>query len=106
MPRAIGAFRQAGVPVEAYPVDYQTVGRKDLWRFSGSLSGGIVKADSAVHEWLGLFVYWITGRIPSLVPRSSRSETADLRRDQRFSLGSCRRRFGACLGNDYSGSNH
>jgi uncharacterized SAM-binding protein YcdF (DUF218 family) len=68
MPRAIGAFRQAGFPVEAYPVDYQTAGWEDLWKFSGSLAGGIVKTNAAVREWLGLFVYWVTGRISVLFP--------------------------------------
>ncbi len=68
MPRAIGAFRQAGFPVEAYPVDYQTGGWEDLWVFSGSLMGGIGRTDTAVHEWLGLFAYRITGRIPVLFP--------------------------------------
>jgi uncharacterized SAM-binding protein YcdF (DUF218 family) len=68
MPRAIGAFRQAGFPVEAYPVDYQTDGWKDLWSFPGSLMGGIKRLDTAVHEWLGLLAYWITGRIPVLFP--------------------------------------
>jgi uncharacterized SAM-binding protein YcdF (DUF218 family) len=68
MPRAIGAFRQAGFPVEAYPVDYKTDGWGDLWKVSSSLMGGIRKTDTAVHEWLGLFAYWITGRIPVLFP--------------------------------------
>src|SRR3974377_1741275 len=68
MPRAIGAFRQAGFPVEAYPVDYQTDGWKDLWGLPGSLMGGIKGLDTAVHEWLGLLAYWITGRIPVLFP--------------------------------------
>ena len=68
MPRAIGAFRQAGFPVEAYPVNYQTAGWEDLWVFSGSLMGGIGGTDQAVHEWLGLFAYWVTGRIPVLFP--------------------------------------
>src|SRR3974390_681703 len=68
MPRAIGAFRQAGFPVEAYPVDYQTDGWKDLWSFPGSLMGGINRLNTAVHEWLGLLAYWITGRIPVLFP--------------------------------------
>jgi hypothetical protein len=40
-----------------------------LWTFSGSLKGGIAKTDGAVHEWLGLFVYWVSGRIPILFPR-------------------------------------
>ena len=30
MPRAMGAFRQAGFAVEAYPVDYQTNGWRDM----------------------------------------------------------------------------
>jgi uncharacterized SAM-binding protein YcdF (DUF218 family) len=68
MPRAIGAFRQAGFPVEAYPVDYQTDGWDDLWSFPGSLMGGINRLNIAVHEWLGLLAYWITGRIPVLFP--------------------------------------
>ena len=68
MPRAIGAFRQAGFPVEAYPVDYQTDGWEDLWGLPGSLMGGIRGLDTAVHEWLGLLAYWITGRIPVLFP--------------------------------------
>jgi uncharacterized SAM-binding protein YcdF (DUF218 family) len=68
MPRAIGAFHQAGFPVEAYPVDYQTAGWEDLWVFSGSLDSSIGKTDAAVHEWLGLFVYWVAGRIPVLFP--------------------------------------
>jgi uncharacterized SAM-binding protein YcdF (DUF218 family) len=68
MPRAIGAFRQAGFPVEAYPVNYQTDGWQDLWKFSGALMGGINKTDKAVHEWLGLLAYWATRRIPVLFP--------------------------------------
>ena len=68
MPRAIGAFRQAGFPVEAYPVDYQTDGWKDLRKISGSLLGDVNKTDAAIHEWLGLLVYWATGRIPVLFP--------------------------------------
>jgi uncharacterized SAM-binding protein YcdF (DUF218 family) len=68
MPRAIGAFRQAGFPVEAYPVNYRTDGWEDLWVFSGSLMGGTGGTDKAVHEWLGLFAYWVTGRTPVLFP--------------------------------------
>jgi uncharacterized SAM-binding protein YcdF (DUF218 family) len=68
MPRAIGAFRKAGFPVEAYPVDYQTTGPRDLLSISGTLMGGIGKTDAAVHEWLGLLAYWMTGRITRLFP--------------------------------------
>jgi uncharacterized SAM-binding protein YcdF (DUF218 family) len=69
MPRAIGAFRQTGFPVEAYPVDYQTAGWPDRWARPGSFMDGISRTDTAVHEWLGLFVYWITGRIAAPFPR-------------------------------------
>jgi len=68
MSRAMGSFRNAGFPVDAYPVDYQTSSWQDLWEFPGSLMGGIGRTDAAVHEWLGLFAYWITGRIPVLFP--------------------------------------
>src|SRR5262249_35123018 len=74
IPRAIGVFREVGFPVEAYPVDYQTVGWEDLWKISDSLMGGIGKTDEAVHEWLGLFVYWIIGRLPVLFPAQQPSE--------------------------------
>jgi uncharacterized SAM-binding protein YcdF (DUF218 family) len=74
MPRAIGVFREAGFSVEAYPVDYQTGGWGDLWAFSDSLVGRIGMTDAAVHEWLGLFVYWITGRLPVLFPGPRPSE--------------------------------
>jgi uncharacterized SAM-binding protein YcdF (DUF218 family) len=68
MPRAIGAFRKADFPVEACPVDYQTAGPAELWTPPGSLLAGVGKLDLAVHEWLGLAVYWATGRTDSLFP--------------------------------------
>ena len=63
MPRAVGVFRKAGFAVDAYPVDYLTSGAKDLWTLPGTLMGGIGITDLVVHEWIGLLVYWITGRI-------------------------------------------
>jgi uncharacterized SAM-binding protein YcdF (DUF218 family) len=63
LPRAVGVFRKEGLAVEAYPVDYRTTGTKDQWTLSRALMGGIGIMDRAVHEWNGLFVYWISGRI-------------------------------------------
>jgi uncharacterized SAM-binding protein YcdF (DUF218 family) len=74
IPRAVGAFRAVGFPVEAYPVDYRTVGREDLWSFPDSLMGRIGLTDMAVHEWVGIFVYWMTGRLPVLFPAPQSSE--------------------------------
>ena len=68
MPRAIGAFREAGFPVEAYPVDYQTNGWQDLRAVFGSLSGGLRQMDTALHEWIGLVAYRLTGKSSALLP--------------------------------------
>jgi uncharacterized SAM-binding protein YcdF (DUF218 family) len=68
MPRAIGAFRRAGFPVEAYPVDWRTRGPEDLARPFRIASDGLKRTDTAVHEWVGLVVYWLTGRSSELFP--------------------------------------
>ena len=69
MPRAVGAFRHAGFPVIAYPVGYTTTGRpEDYSAIRLEASTSLVRADVAVHEWLGLIAYRLTGRIDSLLP--------------------------------------
>ncbi len=68
MPRAIGAFRQAGFDVEAYPVDYQTNGWGDALGVFGSVSGGLGRIDNALHEWIGLIAYRLTGKTSELLP--------------------------------------
>jgi uncharacterized SAM-binding protein YcdF (DUF218 family) len=68
MPRAIGAFREAGFPVEAYPVDYKTNGWQDLGSVLGSLSAGLRQTDTALHEWIGLLAYRLTGKSSALLP--------------------------------------
>ena len=68
MPRAIAAFRAAGFPVEAYPVNWHTRGRGDAAELFTSFAGGLVMTDYAVHEWFGLVAYWLTGRTLELFP--------------------------------------
>jgi uncharacterized SAM-binding protein YcdF (DUF218 family) len=68
MPRSIGAFRQAGFPIEAYPVDWRTRGTSDLARPFQSVSEGLRRTDTAAREWVGLVVYWIAGRTSELFP--------------------------------------
>ncbi len=67
MPRAIGCFRRAGFPVEAYPVDWHT---RPRLRFApvGHLVSGLGSLDNAVHEWIGLLAYWLRGRTGELFP--------------------------------------
>jgi uncharacterized SAM-binding protein YcdF (DUF218 family) len=68
MPRAIGIFRQAGFPVEAFPVDWRTRGAIDLVLPFESLSAGLRRTDTAMREWFGLAVYWMTGKSTALFP--------------------------------------
>jgi len=68
MPRAIGIFRSAGFAVEAYSVDWRTRGTDDLFWLMGSFADGLARTDAAAHEWVGLFVYWLTGRSAELFP--------------------------------------
>jgi uncharacterized SAM-binding protein YcdF (DUF218 family) len=68
MPRAIGAFRKAGFLVEAYPVDWRTRGAEDALRPFVTVSDGLQRTDAAAHEWIGLLVYWLTGRTSELFP--------------------------------------
>jgi uncharacterized SAM-binding protein YcdF (DUF218 family) len=68
MPRAIGVFRRAGFAVEAYPVDWRTRGRIDFIMPFAAASAGLRRTDTAVREWVGLLIYWITGRSEALFP--------------------------------------
>ncbi|MGI9409479.1 MAG: YdcF family protein [Hyphomicrobiaceae bacterium] len=68
MPRAIGVFRKAGYDVVAYPVDFRTSGPEDLWRPNYSIYNGLERVDQATKEWLGLLVYWLSGRSSGLFP--------------------------------------
>lgn len=68
MPRAIAAFRAAGFPVEAYPVDWRTRGSIDAARPFGALSDGLARTDAAVHEWIGLLAYRLSGKTTELFP--------------------------------------
>ena len=74
MPRAIGVFRKAGFPVEPYPVDWRASGLDDALRPFATMSEGLRRTDTAVHEWVGLAVYWLTGRSSELFPAATREE--------------------------------
>jgi uncharacterized SAM-binding protein YcdF (DUF218 family) len=69
VPRAIGVFRKMGFPVEPYPVDWRTRGAADALRPFATVGDGLRRSDTAVREWVGLAVYWLTGRSSALFPR-------------------------------------
>lgn len=68
MPRAMAVFRAAGFPVEPYPVDWRTRGPIDVVRPFVSLGDGLRRTDTAVHEWIGLLAYRLSGKTAELFP--------------------------------------
>jgi uncharacterized SAM-binding protein YcdF (DUF218 family) len=67
MPRAMGCFRQAGFAVEAWPVDYRTSGRLELWPNS-AVTDGLRRMDFVMKEYVGLVMYYLRGRTSALFP--------------------------------------
>jgi uncharacterized SAM-binding protein YcdF (DUF218 family) len=67
MPRSIGLFRKAGFEVEAYPVDWRTSESDALW-FSSTAVAGLQRTEVGMHEWLGLFANWVTGKTDHFFP--------------------------------------
>jgi uncharacterized SAM-binding protein YcdF (DUF218 family) len=68
MPRAVGVFRKAGLAVEAYPVDYRTPPTGAFLLPFRKITAGLSQTDAAVHEWLGLVAYRLSGRIDTIFP--------------------------------------
>ena len=60
MPRSMAAFQAAGWNVTAYPVDFRA-GEQTPWT-QYNMDGGVRKWKTALHEWLGLLAYLLTGR--------------------------------------------
>ena len=68
MPRAMGCFRAVGFPVTAYPVDFRTTGNPGYFRLFNSVAEGTSFFELGLREWIGLAVYYLTGRIASPLP--------------------------------------
>ncbi len=66
VPRAVASFRAEGLEVLPYPVDYRTEPANLRWPRDISSSLGV--AATALHEWLGLLVYYVSGRTEVLFP--------------------------------------
>jgi uncharacterized SAM-binding protein YcdF (DUF218 family) len=67
MPRAMGVFRKADFTVEAYPVDWRVGDPVEALPFD-KVSDGLKRSDTAIHEWVGLVGYFLTGRSADLFP--------------------------------------
>lgn len=68
MPRVVGCFRAAGWPeIVPYPTDYRVVAGG--WgRGTFRIADNLVLLDAALHEWLGLAYYRLSGRIAEIFP--------------------------------------
>jgi len=58
MPRSMSEFLAVGCNVTAYPVDFRT-GEETSWT-EYSMAGSLMAWQTALHEYLGMFVYRIT----------------------------------------------
>jgi uncharacterized SAM-binding protein YcdF (DUF218 family) len=67
MPRAVGVFRAAGWPVIPYPCNYH-VGRRLHMLPSLHFAESFASLEMAVHEWVGLMVYYLTGKTDVFFP--------------------------------------
>ncbi len=69
MPRAIGVFRQAGFPVEAFPVDFLSANEPaDFLRPYREASRGFYISEIGFKEWAGLLAYYAAGYSDALFP--------------------------------------
>lgn len=69
MPRSVACFRAAGIEALPYPVDLETPPIA-TWRdlFRGDILDNLDRTDLALHEYLGLVAYRMSGRIHELWP--------------------------------------
>ena len=58
MPRSMAAFEAVGCNVTAYPVDFQTSGKTSWTEYS--MISSLTSWQTALHEYLGIFIYQIT----------------------------------------------
>lgn len=68
MPRAKALFDKAGFATIPWPVDYRTTGREGIGLFRDNPADSLQVTTMATREWIGLFAYWISGRIDQPFP--------------------------------------
>jgi uncharacterized SAM-binding protein YcdF (DUF218 family) len=69
MPRSVGIFREVGFKVVPWPADYSTHGTARDWsKPVFEASRGLKLTDRATKEWIGLIVYYLSGRSSALLP--------------------------------------
>lgn len=72
MPRSMALFAKAGFPVVAWPVDYRTSGQEGIGLFTDNPADSLQNTTMAMREWIGLWAYWLSGRIDAPFPGPGR----------------------------------
>lgn len=67
MPRSVGVYRKQGIDVLPYPVDFRTGQDVPLMSFMQARIG-MAFFQGALHEWLGLLAYYLTGKTSEFFP--------------------------------------
>jgi uncharacterized SAM-binding protein YcdF (DUF218 family) len=68
MPRSMALFRKVGFVVRPWPVDYRTSGKEGFGVFRDNATDAMQNTTVAIREWIGLFAYWLSGRIEEPFP--------------------------------------
>ncbi|MFK4823247.1 YdcF family protein [Paenochrobactrum sp. BZR 588] len=69
MPRSVGVFRKTGFDIIAWPVDYKTVPETKFRLYFQNANEAFARTSTALHEWLGLVIYWWKGKTEELFPK-------------------------------------
>lgn len=68
MPRSMALFRKSGLAVTPWPVDFRTPGPRGLSFARRAPIDAMEETTTGLREWIGLAAYYVTGRIPQLLP--------------------------------------
>ncbi|RUZ81050.1 YdcF family protein [Mesorhizobium sp. M7A.F.Ca.US.006.01.1.1] len=68
MPRAKALFDKAGFATVPWPADYRTSGKEGIGLFRDNPADSLQATTMAIREWIGLFAYWLSGRIDQPFP--------------------------------------
>lgn len=72
MPRAVGIARQQDIQVIPYPVDFRSNG-DDLREWDFDLYDHLKALEPAWREWIGLTVYYYTGKTDTWFPKPNKT---------------------------------
>jgi len=77
MPRAVGIAQTMQINVLPYPVDYRS--SQPAYRYwDFDLFGHLSVLETAWHEWLGLTVYYLTGKTATWLPQEATHDSSTL----------------------------